>query len=100
MKRIVLFCSVGFSTSLLVAKMQAAADALKFECDISAHSVANAPELVPDADIVLIGPQVRFEQKRLQKEFPDKIIECIDMRMYGTMDGAAVLNYVIHRLRL
>ncbi|MBS8115299.1 PTS sugar transporter subunit IIB, partial [Streptococcus suis] len=60
MKRIVLACSAGMSTSLLVTKMQQAAEAQGFEATIYAVSVS---ELVLEveknpADIILLGPQV------------------------------------------
>ena len=80
------------STSLLVTRMQAAATDAGFECDISAHSVFEASRFVPTADVVLVGPQVRYEIDRLRKENPGKVIEPIDMTAYGMVDGAGVLR--------
>ncbi|MGL5978073.1 MAG: PTS sugar transporter subunit IIB, partial [Erysipelotrichaceae bacterium] len=90
MKNIVLLCSAGMSTSMLVTKMKAAADAEGFACTIAAYGVNEASTVVPKSDIVLLGPQIRFNLGRLQKEFPDAIVEAIDMASYGRMDGAAV----------
>ena len=42
MKKIVLLCAAGMSTSLLVSKMQAAADKSGFACEIRAYGVAQA----------------------------------------------------------
>lgn len=98
MKKIVLLCSVGYSTSLLMSKMRDTAKQLNYECEIDAYPMAEAPKVIPDADIVLIGPQVRFEEKRLKNSFSDKVIEVIDSRMYGTMDGEGVMKSVIKKL--
>ena len=46
----------------------------------------------------MIGPQVRFALAKLQKQFPDKPIEAIDMRAYGLMDGKAVLEMAEKKL--
>ena len=89
MRKIVLFCSAGMSTSLLVTKMREAAAAQGYEADIDAFAVADAANH-KDADIVLIGPQVRFQLKKLQSQF-DCPVEAIDMQAYGTMDGAKVI---------
>ena len=40
MRKIVLLCAAGMSTSALVKKMQAAAEAENYACDIAAYPVA------------------------------------------------------------
>lgn len=100
MKNIVLLCAAGMSTSLLVTKMKEAAAKEGFECQIAAYSLAEAKKVVPDADIVLLGPQVRFNLNRLKKDFPEKIVECIEMRDYGTMNGAAVVKFAKTKMGL
>ena len=37
MKNIVLLCSAGMSTSMLVTRMKKAADEIAYECDINAY---------------------------------------------------------------
>lgn len=98
MRNIVLFCAAGMSTSVMVQKMQQAADAQGYECTVHAHSVAEVPTYGPDADIVLLGPQIRFNQKKVQAQLPDKPVEVIDMAAYGMMDGAAIIKFVKERL--
>ncbi|AMC93119.1 PTS sugar transporter subunit IIB [Erysipelothrix larvae] len=94
MRKIVLFCSAGMSTSILVNKMIEAAKAIDYDCTVEAHSVSEVARLGADADIVLLGPQVRFNLAGVQKTLPGKPVEVIDMRMYGTMNGAAVIDHV------
>lgn len=94
MRNIVLFCAAGMSTSLLVTKMQKAADDQGYEATIAAHSLTEAQTFGADADIILLGPQVRFELARIQGLFPEKPVESIDMMAYGMMDGAKVIAQV------
>ena len=82
------------STSLLVTKMQEAADAAGYEATIVAHPIAEAEVFGKDADIILLGPQVRFELARIQGMLPDKKVEAIDMMAYGMMNGGAVIDQV------
>lgn len=92
MKKIYLFCAAGMSTSLLVNKMKEAAKEENFECEIEAFPVSDASRKGKDADCILIGPQVRFELKKISAMFPDKPVSAIDMMAYGCMDGKSVLK--------
>ena len=90
MKRIVLMCAAGASTSMLVKRMQQAAEQQGFECTIEAHPVNQATEFA-DSDVILLGPQVRFELDKVKGQV-NCPVESIDMMAYGTMNGEAVLK--------
>lgn len=94
MRKIRLFCAAGMSTSLLVTKMQQYADSINYECEIEAHPTSEASVYGPEADIILLGPQVRFELNKIKAQLPGKIVEPIDMRAYGMMDGKKVIEQV------
>ncbi len=64
MKRILLACSSGMSTSLLVTKMQNYASSIGEEAEIWAVGQDKAKEAMKDADVVLIGPQMSFFKRR------------------------------------
>ena len=95
---ITLFCAGGLSTSLLVNKMKIAAAAKGVECNISAHGLASVDKYGPAADVILLGPQVRYAEKEIQSKFPDKPVCSIEMRVYGTMDGKTVLESALKAL--
>ncbi len=94
MKKIVLLCSAGMSTSYLVRKMEESAKEQGFDVTISAHSVSEAKSVGADADIILLGPQIRFNLANVQQQLPGIPVSVIDMKMYGTMNGAAVIEEV------
>jgi PTS system cellobiose-specific IIB component len=93
MKNIVLICAAGMSTSLLVSKMQKCANDVNYDCHIQAYALSEAKEVIPAADIVLLGPQVRYNLKSIKEQYPAKKIELIDMAHYGAMNGEAVLSF-------
>lgn len=93
MKKIILLCAAGMSTSMLVKKMQEAAEAQSFACEIAAYSTSEAATKASDADVILLGPQVRFQKAKITGLCPGIPVDAIDMRMYGRMDGAGVLKF-------
>ena len=92
MRNIVLICSAGMSTSMLVKRMQDAATQEGYEAIIGAYSVSEISKVGPSADIILLGPQVRLQLASIKKQFPNKIVDTIAMQDYGRMDGPKVLK--------
>ncbi|MGQ4242171.1 PTS sugar transporter subunit IIB [Enterococcus casseliflavus] len=98
MKKIVLLCAAGMSTSMLVNKMREHAKEINQEIEIDAYPISDATEQASDADAILLGPQVRFQEKKIKEMFPDKNVSTIDMRDYGTMNGKKVLETTLKSL--
>lgn len=92
MEKIFLLCSAGMSTSLLVNKMKEVAESKGYEYDISATSLANLKDIKDKADVILLGPQVRFDEDRVKKEAENVPVSVVDMAAYGMMDGEKVLD--------
>ncbi len=91
MKKIVLLCNQGMSTSALVMKMREVAERNNLDYDIQAYSVDSAETTAKDADVILLGPQIRYKKTEVQKQFPDKPVDVIDMAVYGMLDGKKVV---------
>ncbi|MDQ0175575.1 PTS sugar transporter subunit IIB [Bacillus chungangensis] len=94
MKSILLVCSAGMSTSLLVTKMEKAALEKQLDITILAVAEAEASHHYDQTNIVLLGPQVRFLKSKIEKQLAGKNIpvQVIDSIDYGTMNGEAVLT--------
>lgn len=60
MIKIMLACSAGMSTSLLVTKMEDAAKENGIEAKIWAISEVNLKNEIENCDVLLLGPQVRY----------------------------------------
>ena len=87
-----LVCATGMSTSLLVNRMKETAETKEIEFQIEAHPVGQIEKYGEAADVILLGPQVRYELKNVKKMFLDKPVEIINMQDYGTMNGDKVLD--------
>ena len=99
MKNILLVCAAGMSTSLLVNKMKAAAKEKGIEINIDALPVSECSSVIDKVDIVLLGPQVRFQKPQVDALVKGRIpVEVIDMRLYGTMNGKVILDNVLKTL--
>ncbi len=97
MIKIMLACSAGMSTSLLVTKMEAAAKMIGLETEIWAISEVNLADEIEKCDVLLLGPQVRYILSKAQKlAEPHNIpVEMINMMDYGRCNGEAVLKRAV-----
>ncbi|MEG0469685.1 PTS sugar transporter subunit IIB [Amedibacillus sp. YH-ame10] len=96
---ILLICSAGMSTSLMVQKMRDVAAEEGLEATIWAVAEVEASEEVKKADVVLLGPQIRFKLPQMKELCKDTPIDAIDMRAYGMMDGKAVLHRALEMVK-
>ncbi|MCC8165166.1 MAG: PTS sugar transporter subunit IIB [Planctomycetes bacterium] len=93
--KIVMVCAYGMSTSLLMKKMNAAAEEKGVTVEISAHTPVEMEEKKFDCDIILLGPQVAYHKERLQTMYPNIPVAAIAMMDYGMMNGEKVLEDAI-----
>ena len=96
--KILLVCSAGMSTSLLVTKMKKAAEEKGIDVEIFALSAGEGKKILKDVDLVLLGPQVRFMKNEFVK-LATVPVDVIDMLSYGRMEGDKVLNHALTLLQ-
>ncbi len=79
---------------MLVQRMKDAAQKKGIEVSIKAVPVVEFKDNLAAADIILLGPQVKYEQAKLQAlaDPVGKKVAVIDMMDYGMMKGDAVLD--------
>lgn len=93
MRKIILACMAGLSTSMLVTKMKEAAKKDDYDCEITAYPISSAKDESGDADVVLLGPQLRLQLDSIKKDISCPV-EVIDMSDYGMMNGEKVMQRV------
>lgn len=98
---ILLCCSAGMSTSLLVSKMEKVAKAQGVECRIWAVASNDITNHFDEADVVLLGPQVRYLLSKIKKEGEQKGIpvDLINQMHYGLCNGEEVLKQAINLIK-
>lgn len=95
-KTILLICTAGITTGLLVKNVQQAANEKNLDVHVYSAPAIIAEQIIQNqsVDALLIGPQSKYEVERL-KDFlayqavPYKLISKED---YETLDGESVLN--------
>ncbi|MGX7419714.1 PTS sugar transporter subunit IIB [Carnobacterium gallinarum] len=94
-KTIMLVCSAGMSTSLLVLNMEKAILRRGLDVEVFAISGSDVADFLEkkSIDVMLLGPQVRFMKRQFGPLLEPKGIpvEVISMKDYGLMDGESVL---------
>jgi len=90
---ILLCCSAGMSTSLLVSKMEQSAKNQGIDCKIWAIAASEVNNEIENADVVLLGPQVRFLLPQVKKAGDQQGIPVatINPQDYGLCNGEKVL---------
>lgn len=101
MKKILLLCAAGMSTSMLVNKMKNIAQEKNLNVLIEAKSVEELQENLELFDVFLLGPQVRFKKNQLSQVTAEvgKPLEVINTVDYGMMKGEKVLEYALSLIK-
>ena len=97
MKKILLCCNAGMSTSLLVQKMQKEAASRGLDVEIEARPLNEAQDHLADADIVLLGPQIGYTKGEFEEALAGTgtPVEVIPMADYGRMNAAKIIDTAI-----
>ena len=93
MLRIVLLCSAGMSTSMLVSRMRKEVEESGQKIVIDAYPEAQISKYVDNIDVALLGPQVKFALPKVKavcdpKGVPVEVISAAD---YGLLNAKKVL---------
>ena len=99
-KKIMLVCAAGMSTSMLVARMQKAAEKDGVEVNIFATAASDADNKLAEEkpDVLMLGPQVRYLEGQFKKDL-DIPVDVINMQDYGLMNGEKVLKSAIKLMK-
>ena len=96
MLKVMFVCCAGMSTSLLVEKVKRTANEKGVDLDIYALGEADAKKDLAQADILLLGPQVRYLENGFRKALGGKPtkLAVVDMQAYGRLDSEKVLQQI------
>lgn len=101
-KTIMLVCTAGMSTSLLVSKMNKSAEENGIDAEVFAAGVSEVDEKLAenDVDVLLLGPQVRYKKAEYEEIVAGKdiVVEVVNMQDYGMVNGEKVLQAALDLL--
>ncbi|WP_311376003.1 PTS sugar transporter subunit IIB [Anaerococcus lactolyticus] len=92
-KKIMLVCSAGMSTSMIVKKMQDVSKKENKNYEIFAVALSEYKNHLNDEGLaaILLGPQVSFMKEDIQNE-TNIPVDSIEMKIYGKFNGKLVLD--------
>ncbi|ATZ18916.1 PTS system, cellobiose-specific IIB component [Williamsoniiplasma somnilux] len=90
-KKILLVCSAGMSTSMLVKKMEAIARKENLDYEIKAMGMAEAKPIIKNWDVIMVGPQVSFILNDL-KSMTSAPVELIPANIYALAKGEEAIK--------
>jgi PTS system cellobiose-specific IIB component len=95
--KIILVCSAGMSTSMLVKKMKDSATERNIDIEVKALAESQLKNNLEGVDVVLIGPQVRYLEKKIKQQVESLGIkvDIINQLAYGMMQGDKVVDQAI-----
>jgi len=95
--KILVICSGGMSTSLLVKAMVKAAEGMNEHITVDSGSVSGLINIIDKSDLIMVAPQVRhrLEEIRNVADKYGKPVALIEPRLYGLVDGKGVLKQAL-----
>lgn len=88
----IICCSQGMSSSALMKKMQDYVTEQNLDVMVKASTVDRIMSGDVPFDVLMLGPQIRFEKNKIKNKFPNKPVDVIPMKAYGRLDGAEVVK--------
>lgn len=94
MVKILLCCSAGMSTSMVVQRMEKAAVQLGVEARIQAVGMEEFNDSISDYDCCLLGPQIKYKLNDFQARAAEyhKPVTVINTMDYGMLNGEKILK--------
>ncbi len=92
--KVLLCCSAGMTTSFFAEKLNEVARMNALDYDFSAVGVQEVYAHARDYDVVLVAPQVGYEEARLKRSIVDKLILKIPTQLFASYDAAGCLEFV------
>ncbi|WP_368790521.1 PTS sugar transporter subunit IIB [Companilactobacillus farciminis] len=90
--KIAIFCSGGFSTSLIGSKMQKVYDAEVKDVKVDAYDFGMVDEVGDDVDVILLAPQIAWAFDQTVEGHPNTKVIQLTMQEFGSMDGEVLVN--------
>lgn len=93
MKKLLFACTAGMSTRLLIQRMREEIKARDLDLKMTALSLSEALDAAPDADVVLLGPQIAYARTELERAVHGKVpVGVISMADFGHMNVGNILD--------
>ncbi len=97
--KILLFCSAGMTTSFFAQKMNEVSNFLELDYEFNAVSVNEVYQSAKDYDVILIAPQVAYEEKNVKNRIKNKLILKIPTSTFAAYDANGCIEFIREQLK-
>lgn len=98
--KILLVCNAGMSTGILQMKLEEEAKKHQVEAVVEAIPMGELNEEIREADMILLGPQIRFALNDVTKLAQGAPVMVIDVQDFGMMKADRIFQKVMDTLHL
>lgn len=96
--RIILVCNAAMSTGILKMCMEKELERRALEGSVEAVPLTEMDHYLETADIIFLGPQIRFLIEDIKRKAPEKIVDVISQKDFGTMNAKIILENAMSKI--
>lgn len=98
MKHIVIVCAMGMSSSILVNRIIKHVSLNKMEILIHSTGMTDLTAFGDKADLILVGPQIRYLEETIKEKYPHIIVDTINALDYAKLNADSILERALKRM--
>ncbi|WP_040210396.1 PTS sugar transporter subunit IIB [Clostridium polynesiense] len=96
---ILLVCNAGMSTGIMKMRLEEEAQKRGIDATVSAVPLVEIDEHVGNADVILLGPQIRFAADDVSEKAGDKLTMVISPQDFGMMNAVKVMDDILNKIQ-
>ncbi|AKP67434.1 PTS sugar transporter subunit IIB [Companilactobacillus ginsenosidimutans] len=99
-KKVLLTCGAGASSGFMAAAGRKAVKQMEADLNISAKSEAEVENYLPDIDLLLVAPHLKYKLEEVEEIAQANNVKCavIPQQIYGMLDGKGLVNLALKEL--
>lgn len=94
-----LVCNAGMSTGILQMKLEEEAQRLHLDIKVEAIPITDVKEIESVADVVLLGPQIRFAYQDITNIMKQKPVLQISPQDFGMMNAKVIMQNILKSIK-
>lgn len=95
---ILLVCNAGMSTGIMKLRLEKEMEKRNIEGTVKAVALVEIDDYLDDADVVLLGPQIRFALKEVSQKAKGKLTLLIAPQDFGGMNAKKVMDDILSQI--
>ena len=97
MKKIMLVCEMGFSTSMMEVALKKEIEKQGLDAEVEAFGIPSLASEIANHDYILLGPQISFRENEFKKKYPEKadVMSTINPADFAFLNAKKILETVM-----